>query len=143
MAKQKFTYVDGDVEVFVEDQKHGKKIQPKKLPVGQISQMPGNPDGFTPQRLLLNLVFELEEKPGDWLEDFDPPIEMHVRYQADDEKSAKQLGKKLALAFWNGVEWIEFTKAKHDLKITSDAQGGVAVVKIKNWGDPPVSWGRI
>ncbi len=141
MAKKKYTYANGDVEIFVEDQKHGKKIKPRKLSVGKISNMPGNPGGFTPKRLVINLVYELETKPDDWLTEFDPPLEVKIRYKADDEKNAKAMGKKLAIAFWNGSEWIEFTKAKHGLKITGDAKGGVAVFKIKHWGDPPVSWG--
>ncbi len=144
MAKKKYTYASGDVEVSIDDQKHGKKVKPKKLKVGKKSDMPGNPDGFTPNRLVINLVYELETKPGDWLTEFDPPLEVQIRYKAEDDNNAKALGKKLAIAFWNGSEWIEFTKAKHDLKITADASGGggIAVFKIKHWGDPSISWGK-
>lgn len=115
-----------------------------KLPVGSLTDMTPVPGGFQPRRLVINVAVEDEDAPGTHLTEFDPPLELRVRYTKADQDRAQSAGRPLALAFWDGSQWVRFTSEKHQFQLQPDANpqsGGVGSVKISRWGDPPVAWG--
>lgn len=145
MAGKEFSFLDGEVGVTVPDQKNGKNVKPKKVQKDPLSKLKGKQGKFTPNRVVMNVV--LVDDADKLMGAFDPPVELRFRYNASDLKQAEAGGGKLALAFWDEKEmdWVVFTKAKHQFNMIPDAnkKGGVAVVKISKWADPNVGWGRI
>ena len=102
-------------------------------------------EGFQPFRIVINLVVVDFDTHEIELTDFDPPIEVRVRYQSGDVDKAGA-PEKLKLGFWDGKRWILCTVEKHRFSLQPDdpkrpAQGGWGVVFLKHWGDPTVSWG--
>ena len=116
-----------------------------RLPLGSLKNMPPKSGGFQPGRLVINVAVEIEASPGVYAQDFDPPLEMKIRYTAADYEFANQEGKPLRLAFWDGDEWVPFTPEKHQFKLYPNAvpsSGGYATVAIRKWGDPSSAWGK-
>jgi hypothetical protein len=131
------------VTVTVPAQKN-KKGKVVKLLVGSLNDMRPVPGGFQPRRLVINVVVEDEDAPGTYRAEFDPPLELKVRYTKADQDLAQRAGRPLTLAFWDGSQWVRFTRAKHQFELQPDANpqsGGLGSVKISRWGDPPVAWG--
>ena len=119
-----------------------KRIRAVKLPLDKLDAMPAKPGVFTPTRLVANIALEDENSPGVYLSQFDEPFEMRVRYTPADLKKAQEAKSELKLAFWDGKEWVVFTKKKHNFELQSDNQGGgYGVVQLSRWGDPNISWG--
>ena len=145
MPGKEFSFLAGEVEVTVPDQKNGKKVKPKKVQKDSISKLKGKSGKFQPHRIVMNVV--LVDDADKLMGSFDPPVELRFRYNASDLKEAEKAGKKLALAFWDekAMDWVVFTKAKHQFNMVPDSnkKSGVAVVKISKWADPNVGWGRI
>ena len=139
--KKEFT--EEGATVNVPEQKDGKKVKIEKLPKDSLDKMKPKKGGFKPGRGVFNFQVVDEDDPSKVLATFDPPFELRVRYTKADEKRAQEAGKPLELAFWNGSEWIIFTKDKHQFKLEPDSKGsgGEGVAKISNWGDPNVAWG--
>ncbi len=130
------------VSVKVPTQRRKAKVV--KLPMGSLEEMRPVPGGFQPRRLVINVAVVDEDEPETYLTEFDPPIELRVRYTKADLDRATDAGRPLALAFWNGSEWVRFTEEKHQFRLEPAAQeqaGGHGVALISNWGDPPVAWG--
>lgn len=121
-----------------------KRIRAVKLPLLPLSEMPAVPGGFQPRRPVMNIALVDEDDPETFLTRFDEPFELRVRYTKADHDRAEAAGRPLALAFWNGSEWVRFTAAKHQFRLEPDenpARGGFGVAQIAHWGDPVVSWG--
>jgi hypothetical protein len=119
-------------------------VKVKKLPLGSLSDMPAAPGKFQPARLVINFGVVEEDHDDIFVTEFDPPIELRVRYTQGDLQRAQQDGQSLTLAFWNGSEWVPFTQQKHQFRLEPSGQGqsgGLGVATIRNWGDPPVGWG--
>lgn len=130
--------------VSVKVPQQAQKIRAKKLPQFSLDQMKGVPGGFNPWRVVINFALYEEGKPDVFLTEFSQPFELRVRYTNQDEKRASKEGKQLSLAFWDGGQWIRFTKEKHQFSLQPDFTpntGGYGVVKISRWGDPHVAWG--
>lgn len=145
MVQSKKVKFDAEgVSVTLPVQKKPVKIKAKKLPLGALESMKPVKDGFQPKRLVLNLGLEDEDDPSKILNEFDPPIELRVRYTKADLDRAGRAGTPLSLAYWYGNQWIRFTKEKHQFELQPNANpesGGVGVAMISNWGDPPIAWG--
>jgi hypothetical protein len=91
-------------------------------------------------RPVINLQF-LYADNNEEVKEFDPPIVLRVRYTAEDFEKA---GKKPWLWFWNGEEWLRFSREKHHFWLMRDwlmKYGGWGVVNISHWGDPTIAWG--
>jgi hypothetical protein len=102
--------------------------------------MPAKAGGFQPARLVANIALEDETSPGEYLSQLDEPFELRIRYTPADMKQAKS---GLKLAFWDGTEWVVFTKEKHNFELQPDSQGGgYGVVQLSRWGDPNIAWGK-
>ncbi len=133
-----FNFDQEGVTVTVPDT--GKRIRAVKLPLDRLESMPAKPGGFTPTRLVANIALEDESNPGAYLSQLDKPFEMRFRYTSDDVKQTKT---GLKLAFWDGNEWVVFTKDKHSFELQPDSQGGgYGVVQLSRWGDPNIAWGK-
>ena len=129
--------------VRVLEQKVKKKIKIERLSRDPLDKMKPKPGGFKPGRVVLNFQVVDEDEPSKVLTTFDPPFELRVRYTDADLQRAQDAGKPLELAFWNGSEWITFTKEKHQFKLEPDGRGsgGEGVAMISHWGDPNIAWG--
>ena len=60
------------------------------------------------------------------------------------EPTPAQIAAAMQLGFWDGCRWVLFTKEKHNFRILPNNQpetGGVEIVDISKWGDPPISHG--
>jgi hypothetical protein len=140
---KKFKFDQEGVEVTV-PQPAGKKIGVRRQAMPKPSDMPGKPGGFQPGRLVGNFELFDEAAPERFLIRLDEPFEMRIRYTPGDLKRAEKANKSLQLGFWDGSEWVTFTAAKHQFRLEPDAddpkKGGVGVVVISRWGDPPIAW---
>ncbi len=122
---------------------HAGRISVQRLPMPALASMPAVPGGFQPLRLVINLKLADTKQPNSKMLKFDPPVEFHVRYTNAD--LAKVGSGDLSLGFWDGTQWVRFTKADHkfQLKRWEAVKGrGLAVVSISQWGDPPVAVGK-
>jgi hypothetical protein len=94
---------------------------------------------------VINFAVVDEEQPDIEVTEFDPPIEIEVRYTEADRKHAEKEGQPLSLAFWNGTVWERFTKEKHQFTLQphdAPRRGGIATLVLRTWSDPPIGWGR-
>jgi len=132
--------------VKIPAQKSNKKLIAIKLTSKTLAEVPETEGVFKPGRLIINFAVIDEEKPAGYLEAFDPPIELRVRYEEEDFLLAQAANEPLTLAFWNEDEerWILFTAEKHNFRLERDESpgtGGFGVAEISHWGDPQVGWG--
>lgn len=133
-----FNFDQEGVTVHIPDT--GKRIRAVKLPLDKLESMPAKAGGFQPARLVANIALEDETSPGEYLSQLDEPFELRIRYTPGDMKQAKS---GLKLAFWDGTEWVVFTKEKHNFELQPDSQGGgYGVVQLSRWGDPNIAWGK-
>lgn len=140
--KKQFPFLNGAVTVSVPD-KPGKKIRVVKLDLGTPNMKPKTGD-FKPIRAVINVVLEDENKPGVYLTNLEQAVEIRVRYTAEDKQAADAAGATLALGFWDGKQWVRFTRQKHNFDLIPDPdprKGGYGIVSITKWGDPPIGWG--
>jgi hypothetical protein len=122
-----------------------RQIKVRKLPLGSLQNMKPIPGGFQPGRLVLNFELYDEDAPETTLEQLEQPFEFRIRYTKADYDNAQKSGKPLALAFWDGRSWVQFTNEKHQFRLEPDpapGNGGSGYAKIKRWGDPPIAWGK-
>jgi hypothetical protein len=122
------------VEVKIPDELK-EKLKVKKLPFEKDKPKPFN---------LIEVVTSLKlvDDEDKHVSKYPQEIELRVKYTKDIKGKADGRGKKLKLAYWDGDNWICFTKKKHGFKlieITKDEGFGIA--KIKEWPDPPIAWG--
>jgi hypothetical protein len=131
------------VTVHVPEQYNHVRIRKVPLPRPAPEDVPDGPD-FRLGRLVINFELVDDEKPEIVLREFDPPIELRVRYYESDMERAMARGRPLTLAFWDGGRWVRFTAEKHDFHLRPNAEprtGGVGIARIAGWGDPAVGWG--
>ena len=99
--------------------------------------------GFQPKRIVMKI--KVENGDNNEITDFDPPLELHVRFTPSDVFSAKLAGvDDPVLAYWDGVGWVEFTQESHNFTLIYDNGSqieGVGVAKIVKWVDPWIAWG--
>ena len=124
-----------------------------KAPSLPMSKLASEHDDFTPSVLIINAEIVDARDERTILTDFDPPIEIQVKFpdtvianarkRASQTKSAPSNDDVLAalqLGFWDGSRWVLFTKEKHNFRLLTTG-GIVGVVTLKKWGDPPVGAG--
>jgi hypothetical protein len=134
---------DVGVSVHVPDQKSGIRVRKVRLELPPLRDMPGGPD-FQPGRLVVNFELVDDDKPSMVLTEFEPPVELRVRYTRDDLDRARAAEQPLTLAFWDGKVWVPFTRKKHDFELQpypEPGTGGIGFARISRWGDPAVGWG--
>jgi hypothetical protein len=115
-----------------------------ELPKGNLEELKSENDEFKPFRLVINLELALNPNvPEEHIDDFDPPIELGVRYTEDDVSTAGGLGN-LQLGFWDeeNNRWISFAQnGKYNFKVEGDEHGGHIWVTISSWGDRHIGFG--
>jgi hypothetical protein len=119
-------------------------IKVERLPILALGTMKAVTGGFKPFRPVINLKVVDAAHPGREVAEFEPPIELRVRYDEEDLAQAKKEGKDLWLGFWDGKEWIRFTNEKHQFELVPDRYKklvGWGVVRISRWADPTKAWG--
>jgi len=126
-----------------------RPVKVRKLPLLRREDYPPKQGDFIPARLVIN--FEIVYEDGSLPPEFTPPFELEVRYTAEDLERARAAGGSPSLWFFNGDEWVPFTKEKHHFRLVPDRlslegqlveTGGFGVAYIRNWADPPVGWDR-
>lgn len=130
--------------VIVKFPGQARPVQAQRLALPGMASMPAVAGGFQPFRLVINLKLVDVAQPHREVLEFDPPIEVRVRYTASDLELAKAAGRPLCLGFWDGKQWIRFIPEKHQFHLETGASpeaGGLAVVKLSHWGDPPIAVG--
>ena len=145
MALQQFVedWPEEGVTVHVPRQYSMIKVRKVWLPLPAPQDVPDGPD-FRLGRLVINFQLVDDDRPDIVLREFDPPIELRVRYHEFDMERAMAVGRPLTLAFWDGERWVPFTAEKHDFHLRPNAEpgtGGVGIARIAGWGDPAVGWG--
>ncbi len=144
MANPKvFQFDQEDVKVTIPEQ--SRRVRAVTLPLGSLGKMASKSGGFQPDRLVINIALEDEDQPGVYLEEIDLPFELRIRYTRGDLEKAQKAGKELKLAFWDGKQWVVFTREKHQFELQPSSQGdggGYGVVRISRWGDPNIAWGK-
>lgn len=120
-----------------------RKIKAISLPRQALKNMPPKPGGFQPGRVVINIALVYEDAPDEFLTEFDSPFELRVRYTPGDLRRAQQANQSLQLAFWDGSDWVVFTRSKHQFELVPEehGEGGYGVVQLSRWGDPNVAWG--
>ncbi len=120
----------------------GRPVLVQELPTPDLKAMPSVPGGFKPFRAVINLKLVDAAHPDQEVLTFSPPVVVRVRYTAQDLASANKAGGALSLGFWDGNQWIRFTREKHNFHLEPSAKGGGwGVVNISHWGDPTKAWG--
>jgi hypothetical protein len=141
----KFNFEAEKTSVMAKPQKTGKTVKIVKLPSKRMNDVPERAGVFKPGRLIMNFAGENEGEPGVFLADFDPPLELRVKFTKADQDRVADPVKDLKMAFWSEEEdnWVLFTKDKHQYKVVMNksGKGGTAIAFIKDWGDPQVAIG--
>ena len=144
LDKKEFHFLGMGLSVFIPDQ-HGV-ILPVVLSDDILGEIPGSTEEFTVIRYIGNLtIFRINTDEmailTEPLRQFDPPIELRIRFTQIDLDET--YGADLELAYWNMEEWVIISDEKHQFTIKEYDTHFVASVKIWNWtGDPTIAWGR-
>ncbi|HEX9091062.1 MAG TPA: hypothetical protein VF831_06205 [Anaerolineales bacterium] len=109
-----------------------------------ITSMPAVPIGFHPFRVVANIKFVDTSSPTKTSFVFSEPVEIQVQYTDADFNIAKAARRDLSLGYWDGTRWLRYTYPTHQFQLvpaTAPATGGLGIVKVLKWGDPPHAWG--
>ena len=109
-----------------------------------IALMPAVPIGFHPFRVVANIKFVDTKDPTKTSFVFSELVEIHVQYTDSDFNIAKAARRDLSLGYWDGTRWLRYTLTTHQFQLvpaTPPATGGLGIVKILKWDDPPHAWG--
>lgn len=101
--------------------------------------------GFQLIRAVITLKLVDADQPDSILENFDPAIQLKVRFNVDDYGVATRDGGKLRLGYWDSMTWTPFDEIEHGFRLIFDDQedsGDWGLVNIKKWTDPTVGWGK-
>lgn len=93
-------------------------------------------------RDVINVKLVAEEGNQAPIIEFNPPIELRVRYTKYDYDDS---GGNLSLAYWDGTNWIRFNQEEHEYFLLPDYPdkawlGGIGIAYIKFWDDPHIAW---
>lgn len=122
-------------------------LVPKQLEIEAIDLRPINPGdipdedkfGIKVIRCIVNIV--LNNRQGEPVKTFDPPIELRVGYNFLDVMKSDCNIQKLNLAYWDGEKYVIISNREHEYQILPPSTGQVAEAKIWSWvGDPPLVW---
>jgi len=141
---QEWSFPDEGVQVMVPPQ--DRPVHVVKLPLPFLEELPVPvPGGFEPFRPVINFDVVYDDT-GTSVQEFDPPIQIWVRYTSADFQNAANEDKPLSLGFCDESTCWRYTAEKHSFQLVPDGKeppdGGLGVVLISSWGDPTQVWGR-
>lgn len=139
---KRFIFTKIGVMVMVPKQVSGKKIKVKGVSYKAKGNQKNPQKDFKFKREVNEIDIVETAPPNDPVLDFDPPIELKIFYTAKDLEAAGSMDR-IKMAFWDGNEWIPFTK-KHQFHIFEYPYknwAGFGIAIIKEWIDPPIAIG--
>ncbi len=95
-------------------------------------------------RYIGNLKFMDPDDPSRTHFDFDPAVQVQVRYTAADLDRASRRGKSakdLAFAWWNGSAWIKLEEGGGPLNDVRASTGNFKYFLLRSVDDPAIIWG--
>ena len=110
-------------------------------PATETAGMRADPTSFELIRLIGNLKFTSTSDRATTHFRFDPPVHLQVRYSADDETRATRVNEHLALAWWNGQNWVRFQVGSTRVVPGRPLEGGMRYFDVSEIDDPPIGWG--
>jgi hypothetical protein len=151
-------YPDKQVQVTVPWQ--GYTVKVLRIPSPPLSEMPPIKVAEKydwPHHVWLNVVVAREDNPDALVTQFAPRLKLRIGYSAEDQDRARAAGLEHPIfGFWDGCQWVLFTKEKHDLSYELPADNsnshepnasateqvvGYAVVQLAAWSDPSIGGG--
>ena len=138
-----------DKHVHVSVPWQGYAIRVLRIPYPPLSELPqievaGQP---WPYGGLLNVVVARYDDSDALVTQFNPPLTLRMAYSQESLERAKEFKLDYPVfGFWDGCQWVLFTKEKHSLSYepspnpTSDV-AGYATVELSAWSDPFIGHG--
>ncbi len=127
------------------------------------------PDDFSPDRIVMNLVFVDPDQPELVRGEFEPAVTLQVKFTDEELARARNAARdaltsdelkaggpteaqvlaRLQLGYWDGSHWVEFSKddpnRRKDLVVKGHdpytIKDGVATVRISAWADRQIGAG--
>jgi hypothetical protein len=149
-----------DKQVQVTAPWQGYAVKVLRIPYPPLSEMPPIKVAEKydwPHHVWLNVVVAREDKPDALVTQFAPKLKLRIGYSAEDQDRARAAGLEHPIfGFWDGCQWVLFTKEKHDLSyepptdkpISHESNSnpteqvvGFAVVQLAAWSDPAIAGG--
>ena len=140
-------FPDKHVHVTVPWQGYAVKIlrvpypPPGELPSIKVADRPW------PHQVLLNVVVARQEDHDVLVTHYDPPLTLKMAYSMEALERAKEAGLEYPVfGFWDGCQWVLFTKEKHRLSYDNASDptaeiAGYAMVELAAWNDPAIAHG--
>ena len=77
------------------------------------------------------------------VKEFDPPIELRIKYGDVELDEVSGNIQQLKLAYWVPDRWVIISDVFHEYQIFQPDFAKIAEAKIWSWdGDPPLAWGK-
>jgi len=137
---RRFEFLSEGVTVILPFQ--GRSIRIFQLPLNPNDEMPVDQRNFNIVRNVINLKLSIDEGGNSMITEFDPPIELQVKYTSFDYAASSG---KLNLTYWDGNKWVYFADVHQNYQLLPffpDRReiGGIAIVRISAWDDPHIAW---
>jgi hypothetical protein len=140
-----YEFPEVGTKVIVPPQDNFSNVVLERLDLEGVPEMDSDEEYFKLGRLVINFVLKESENSGEYITEFNPPIQLQVYFTPADVEFAAVGKTHLGFAFWDGERWIRFTQEKHDITLTpveDPKWAGYAQMLIRNWGEPAVAVGR-
>ena len=156
------TLVDDGLLVRIKRQ--SKVLAVRELPALALAWLESSQDQFKPGRIVGNFVIVNAKTPKIIEPKLDPPIEVHITYDAADIARLKKAfaayrtadrdalsdrqAPRASVGYWDKTHWVLFTAKDHQLRwepqeptATNGVTEAIAIVQITIWPDPPIAAG--
>jgi len=138
-----------DKHVYVTVPWQGYAVKILRIPYPPLSELPQIKvvDRLWPRRMLLNVVVARQDDPDVLVTEYKPALTLKMAYSTEDLEHAKEAGLDFPVfGFWDGCQWVLFTKEKHGLSYDPSANptaevAGYATVELAAWNDPSIGNG--
>jgi hypothetical protein len=140
-------FADKHVQVTLPWQGYAARVL--RLPYPPLDEMPPIEVGGQPwpRSVLLNVVVARQDNPDALVTQFNPPLVLKMAYSTEDLERAKEFKLDYPVfGFWDGCQWVLFTREKHNLSYEPSPDptleiAGYASVELAAWNDPAIAKG--